>query len=182
MADGKSVADAPVASVWSLAKPFVNGGVAGMMATTIIQPIDMVKVRLQLGAVGSPFKVASDIVKNDGARLVLVLEGSELLHAREARATTPRQLYFETLELGSCLMPRSGTSDARYIDTSCTSGLAESGSLPGAALPRTSQRWEVARAAPVCLLPTTQSCRRGIPLLHSLFAPPASRCTRASSR
>ena len=63
-----------------------------MMATTIIQPIDMVKVRLQLGAVGSPFKVASDIVKNDGVRLDLVLEGSVFLHAREARTTTPRQL------------------------------------------------------------------------------------------
>lgn len=39
-----------------------------MMATCIIQPIDMVKVRLQLGASGNPFKVASDIIKSDGAR------------------------------------------------------------------------------------------------------------------
>ena len=54
-------------SAWSIAKPFVNGGLAGMMATTIIQPIDMVKVRLQLGAKGSPFKVAGDIIKSDGA-------------------------------------------------------------------------------------------------------------------
>ncbi|KAI9168081.1 putative mitochondrial 2-oxoglutarate/malate carrier protein [Paramyrothecium foliicola] len=28
--------------------PFINGGVSGMVATTVIQPIDMVKVRLQL--------------------------------------------------------------------------------------------------------------------------------------
>lgn len=40
-----------------------------MMATTIIQPIDMVKVRLQLGAKGSPIKVATDIIKSDGAML-----------------------------------------------------------------------------------------------------------------
>ena len=25
--------------------PFINGGISGMVATTIIQPIDMVKVR-----------------------------------------------------------------------------------------------------------------------------------------
>lgn len=39
---------------WKAAKPFVNGGLAGMAATCIIQPIDMVKVRIQLGAKGSP--------------------------------------------------------------------------------------------------------------------------------
>jgi hypothetical protein len=32
----------------------VNGGMSGMAATCIIQPIDMVKVRIQLGATGSP--------------------------------------------------------------------------------------------------------------------------------
>lgn len=41
-------------SAWSVAKPFVNGGASGMLATCIIQPVDMVKVRLQLGAQGSP--------------------------------------------------------------------------------------------------------------------------------
>lgn len=41
-------------SAWSQAKPFVNGGVSGMLATCFIQPVDMVKVRLQLGAQGSP--------------------------------------------------------------------------------------------------------------------------------
>ena len=35
-------------------KPFVNGGLSGMAATCIIQPVDMVKVRLQIGATGSP--------------------------------------------------------------------------------------------------------------------------------
>ena len=40
--------------VWHAIKPYVNGGVAGMSATCIIQPVDMVKVRLQLGAKGSP--------------------------------------------------------------------------------------------------------------------------------
>jgi solute carrier family 25 (mitochondrial oxoglutarate transporter), member 11 len=59
----------PTPSAWSIVKPFANGGISGMMATTIIQPIDMVKVRLQLGAKGSPIKVAADIIKSDGVML-----------------------------------------------------------------------------------------------------------------
>ena len=39
---------------WKAIKPYVNGGMSGMLATSIIQPIDMVKVRLQLGEKGSP--------------------------------------------------------------------------------------------------------------------------------
>lgn len=35
----------PAASgVWSTIKPFVNGGASGMLATCVIQPIDMIKV------------------------------------------------------------------------------------------------------------------------------------------
>ena len=30
--------------VWPTIKPFVNGGTAGMLATCVIQPIDMIKV------------------------------------------------------------------------------------------------------------------------------------------
>ena len=41
-------------SVWKAIKPFVNGGLSGMGATCIIQPVDMVKVRIQIGATGSP--------------------------------------------------------------------------------------------------------------------------------
>eukprot|EP00798_Chlamydomonas_sp_ICE-L_P030096 gene30096-35061_t len=53
-------------SVWGTVKPFVNGGVAGMASISIIQPIDMVKVRIQLGATGSPLTVAVEIVKSSG--------------------------------------------------------------------------------------------------------------------
>lgn len=53
-------------SLWQTVKPFVNGGASGMLATCCIQPIDMVKVRLQLGAQGGPFAVASQIIKEDG--------------------------------------------------------------------------------------------------------------------
>jgi solute carrier family 25 oxoglutarate transporter 11 len=34
---------API-SVWTTVKPFVNGGASGMLATCVIQPIDMIKV------------------------------------------------------------------------------------------------------------------------------------------
>ena len=41
-------------TVWKAVKPFFNGGLSGMGATCIIQPVDMVKVRIQIGAQGSP--------------------------------------------------------------------------------------------------------------------------------
>lgn len=41
-------------AAWLAVKPYLNGGLSGMAATCIIQPIDMVKVRIQLGAKGSP--------------------------------------------------------------------------------------------------------------------------------
>jgi len=37
-------------AVWKTAKPFVTGSMAGMSATCCIQPMDMIKVRIQLGA------------------------------------------------------------------------------------------------------------------------------------
>lgn len=36
------------AGVWPTVKPFVNGGASGMLATCVIQPIDMIKVSLIL--------------------------------------------------------------------------------------------------------------------------------------
>jgi hypothetical protein len=47
--------------IWKAAKPFVNGGLSGMAATCIIQPIDMVKVRLQLGATGGPVSLKKSV-------------------------------------------------------------------------------------------------------------------------
>lgn len=57
------MADNPV---WKVAKPFVNGGMSGMVATCIIQPIDMVKVRIQLGAKGSPVSTDPSLVASEG--------------------------------------------------------------------------------------------------------------------
>lgn len=78
----------PATSVWKSVKPFVNGGASGMMATCIIQPIDMVKVRLQLGATGSPLAVARGIIKQDGAGALYKGLSAGLL--RQATYTTAR--------------------------------------------------------------------------------------------
>ncbi|KAK2977703.1 hypothetical protein RJ640_026843 [Escallonia rubra] len=54
------------AGVWPTVKPFVNGGASGMLATCVmIQPIDMIKVRIQLGP-GSAAQVTRTMLKNEG--------------------------------------------------------------------------------------------------------------------
>lgn len=54
---------------------FIFGGLSGMTATSVIQPIDTVKVRIQLageaagkGASASPFKIAAKIFAQDGIK------------------------------------------------------------------------------------------------------------------
>lgn len=61
------MADNPV---WKACKPFATGSLAGMVATCCIQPIDMVKVRIQLLAgsaeAAGPVTIASNMMKNEG--------------------------------------------------------------------------------------------------------------------
>ena len=57
--------------VWKAAKPFANGGLSGMLSTCIIQPIDMVKVRLQLGEKGSPVSTRATAGLTDRRLLLL---------------------------------------------------------------------------------------------------------------
>ncbi|KAL3513456.1 hypothetical protein ACH5RR_026173 [Cinchona calisaya] len=40
----------PPTSVWLTVKPLVNGGASGMLATCVIQPIDMIKEKIQLAS------------------------------------------------------------------------------------------------------------------------------------
>jgi solute carrier family 25 oxoglutarate transporter 11 len=56
--------------VWKAVKPYINGGASGMMATCIIQPIDMVKVRLQLGATGGPVSAVAAAVHSSQQQLL----------------------------------------------------------------------------------------------------------------
>jgi len=81
--------------VWKAIKPYFNGGLSGMGATCIIQPIDMVKVRLQLGATGGPIGVAKDIIAKDGfASLYRGLSAGLL---RQATYTTARLGIFQQI-------------------------------------------------------------------------------------
>mmetsp|Transcript_44879 Transcript_44879/g.103821 ORF Transcript_44879/g.103821 Transcript_44879/m.103821 type:complete len:297 (+) Transcript_44879:81-971(+) len=56
--------------VWKASKGFVVGASAGMMATSCIQPVDMVKVRIQLGAAEglstSPIEITRNMLKEEG--------------------------------------------------------------------------------------------------------------------
>ncbi|KGO69177.1 Mitochondrial carrier protein [Penicillium italicum] len=83
------------------ALPFLNGGLAGMTATAVIQPVDMVKVRLQLAGEGartgprpSALGITRDII---GSGKVLDLyTGLSAGILRQAVYTTARLGFFET--------------------------------------------------------------------------------------
>jgi solute carrier family 25 oxoglutarate transporter 11 len=61
------MADNPV---WKAMKPFTTGAMSGMFATVCIQPIDMVKVRIQLTAgtaeAAGPAAIVGSMLKNEG--------------------------------------------------------------------------------------------------------------------
>eukprot|EP00933_Yihiella_yeosuensis_P039972 TRINITY_DN3417_c2_g3_i1.p1 TRINITY_DN3417_c2_g3~~TRINITY_DN3417_c2_g3_i1.p1 ORF type:complete len:297 (-),score=70.47 TRINITY_DN3417_c2_g3_i1:304-1194(-) len=56
--------------VWGACKPFVTGSMSGMIATCCIQPMDMIKVRIQVGAAEggttSPLQIAGTMLKEEG--------------------------------------------------------------------------------------------------------------------
>merc|ERR1719265_1512659 len=56
--------------VWKASKPFVTGSLSGCIATCCIQPVDMVKVRIQLGAAEglstSPIEITKNMLKDEG--------------------------------------------------------------------------------------------------------------------
>ncbi|CAO2175029.1 unnamed protein product [Urochloa humidicola] len=84
---------APTA-VWMTVKPFVNGGASGMLATCVIQPIDMVKVKIQLGE-GSAVTVTRKMLANEGIGSFYKGLSAGLL--RQATYTTARLGSFRLL-------------------------------------------------------------------------------------
>ena len=85
------------------ALPFINGGLAGMFATLCIQPIDMIKVRIQLAGEGSrsgvkptAFKVAKDIVA--AGKVFDLYAGLSAGLLRQAVYTTARMGFFDTFQ------------------------------------------------------------------------------------
>ena len=83
------------------ALPFLNGGLAGMTATTVIQPIDMIKVRLQLAGEGvktgpkpTPISVTREIIAQGKVGDLYTGLSAGLL--RQAVYTTARIGIFDT--------------------------------------------------------------------------------------
>lgn len=83
------------------ALPFINGGLAGMTATSVIQPVDMVKVRLQLAGEGAktgpkptPIGVLKDIVA--AGKVTDLYTGLSAGLLRQAVYTTARLGFFDT--------------------------------------------------------------------------------------
>ncbi|POR37284.1 Putative mitochondrial 2-oxoglutarate/malate carrier protein [Tolypocladium paradoxum] len=84
------------------ALPFINGGLSGMVATTVIQPVDMVKVRIQLAGEGtasgpkpSPVAVARQIIAS--GRVLDLYTGLSAGLLRQAVYTTARLGFFDTI-------------------------------------------------------------------------------------
>jgi len=85
------------------ALPFVIGGSSGMFATVCIQPVDMVKVRLQLVGEGlkagprpTPFSVTKDIISQ--GRVIDLYQGLSAGLLRQIVYGTSRLGQFFTFE------------------------------------------------------------------------------------
>ncbi|KAK3705741.1 putative mitochondrial 2-oxoglutarate/malate carrier protein [Vermiconidia calcicola] len=83
------------------ALPFINGGAAGMVATSCIQPIDMIKVRLQLAGEGTtggpkptPLGITRDIIAK--GKVLDLYTGLSAGLLRQAVYTTARLGFFDT--------------------------------------------------------------------------------------
>lgn len=52
-------------SWWRNAKPFVNSGLSGCMGLTVMHPVDLIKVRIQLGQ-GSALDIVRNVMRQEG--------------------------------------------------------------------------------------------------------------------
>jgi solute carrier family 25 (mitochondrial oxoglutarate transporter), member 11 len=98
------------------ALPFINGGISGMVATTVIQPVDMIKVRIQLAGEGkaggpraTPISVTREILASGKALDLYTGLSAGLL--RQAVYTTARLGFFDTFmgSLAARTKARGGT-------------------------------------------------------------------------
>ncbi|KAL8861927.1 MAG: hypothetical protein Q9178_001797 [Gyalolechia marmorata] len=113
------------------ALPFINGGLAGMTATTVIQPIDMIKVRLQLAGEGaknsarpSPLTVTRDIIAQ--GKVADLYTGLSAGLLRQAVYTTARLGFFDTFM--NMLKVRAETSGSQIgFKERAAAGLAAGG-------------------------------------------------------
>lgn len=99
-----------------------------MVATTVIQPIDMIKVRIQLlgeggAAVGSsnPILLAGKVIRDDG--FLSLYRGLSAALLRQATYTTARMGIFKTVS--DAVTPSDGSATPFYLKT--FAGLAAGG-------------------------------------------------------
>ncbi|VUC34302.1 unnamed protein product [Clonostachys rosea] len=83
------------------ALPFINGGISGMVATSVIQPVDMIKVRIQLageGTSGGPKPTALSVTRQivGSGRVLDLYTGLSAGLLRQAVYTTARLGFFDT--------------------------------------------------------------------------------------
>ncbi|KAF2098193.1 mitochondrial carrier [Rhizodiscina lignyota] len=83
------------------ALPFINGGLAGMTATSVIQPVDMIKVRLQLAGEGvksGPKPTVTSVTREviASGRVLDLYTGLTAGLLRQAVYTTARLGFFDT--------------------------------------------------------------------------------------
>lgn len=113
------------------ALPFINGGLAGMFATMCIQPIDMVKVRIQLAGEGSrsgvrpsPIAVARDIVAQ--GKVLDLYSGLSAGLLRQAVYTTARLGFFDTFQNMLTAKAEASGSSVTFLERSAA-GLTAGG-------------------------------------------------------
>ena len=113
------------------ALPFINGGLAGMFATVCIQPIDMVKVRLQLAGEGSrggpkpsALRVAKDIIA--AGKVLDLYAGLSAGLLRQAVYTTARMGFFDTFQSALSSYAKSNGREITFVERSAA-GLTAGG-------------------------------------------------------
>lgn len=113
------------------ALPFINGGLSGMVATTVIQPVDMIKVRIQLAGEGvaggpkpTPLSVTREILASGRARDLYTGLSAGLL--RQAVYTTARLGFFDTF-MGSLTKRAKEKGNSIGFGERATAGLAAGG-------------------------------------------------------
>ncbi|KAB5583055.1 mitochondrial carrier domain-containing protein [Coniochaeta sp. 2T2.1] len=113
------------------ALPFVNGGLSGMVATTVIQPVDMIKVRIQLAGEGvsggpkpTPLSVTREILASGKARDLYTGLSAGLL--RQAVYTTARLGFFDTF-MGTLTERAKAKGNSIGFGERATAGLTAGG-------------------------------------------------------
>ncbi|KAI1826952.1 mitochondrial carrier domain-containing protein [Xylaria intraflava] len=113
------------------ALPFLNGGVSGMAATTVIQPVDMIKVRLQLAGEGvatgpkpTPISVTREILAQ--GKVLDLYTGLSAGLLRQAVYTTARLGFFDTFMKSLTQRAKNNGTQVGFLERA-SAGLAAGG-------------------------------------------------------